>query len=591
MADSNSRKKQLLAALIFLITLISGFFLAFITNTGYGSIQISRVGISEDSININGIIYRPLTATINDPRPAVVLAHGISGSQQIMNGIALELARRGFVALAIDLKGHGNSGGSLSFSDPTLGTLSAVRYLELQPFVNGLSVGLIGHSLGGVAVRATAFAHKNISAVVTLGSQSAWAGNESVYGIINTTFPRNFLFAVGRYDELFGDLNELRIALMPVFGTESPVIANSIIYGDFRFQNARKLVISDTIHLLEPADPFIVSEILSWMDASLWGGRNAIIPYDNQIFLIRELSLLAVTISLLLLIVPLSNILYGSEALKNSQPSAFNPKKGFDGKLGILVSGLTYGGLSIILFIPMVIIGFVINIPPLIFGASTAWWLLAVGLTGLAMVKILNRLSLINAKIDLKRFFSHLESEFMSRYTLLLVLGYFAILYLLILFLEILTALDLHFIVPIFNDLFPPSRLIIFVLFIPFLLTYFVTEAILFLELSPDAEFGKEITGSYRGAIRLLAIRTAPIIAVLAFQYVPKFLFNVLPISWGLSPLLFQFFWVMLPLFATTSLISWWGFRVTGRIGGGALLNTLLLSWMLASQFPFGSFL
>ncbi|MFW9778024.1 MAG: alpha/beta hydrolase [Candidatus Heimdallarchaeota archaeon] len=590
MSDRNSRRKSFLVALILLITLVSGIFLALITDGGYGSIQISRVGISDGSVAINGVIYRPITATIDDVRPGVVLAHGISGSQQLMNGIALELARRGFVALAIDLEGHGNSEGTLSSGDPTLGTLSAVRYLELQPYINGSSLGLVGHSLGGVAVRATAFAHKNISAVATLGSGFSWTRNESVYGIVNTTFPRNFLFTVGRYDELFSDLNELRVALMPVFGTDTPVIANSV-YGNFHNQNARKLVISDTIHLLEPVDPIIVSEILSRMDASLWGGRNAIIPYNNQIFLVRELSLLAVTISFLSLIVPLSTILYGSEALRNTRPSTHNPKKSFNGKIGFLVSGLTYGGLTIILFIPMTIIGFIINIPPLIFGASTAWWLLAVGLTGLVSIKILNRLSLITANIDLGHFFSHPESEFISKYTLLLVLGYFATFYFLLLFLEAWTALDLHFIVPIFNDLFPPSRLVMFILFIPFLLTYFTFEGILFLELSSHGEVDKEITESCMGAIRLLVIRTLPILVVLAFQYLPKFLFNVLPISWGLSPLLFQFFWIMLPLFATTTLISWWGYRVTGRIGGGALLNTLLLSWMLAAQFPFGSFL
>jgi hypothetical protein len=239
----------------------------------------------------------------------------------------------------------------------------------------------------------------------------------------------------------------------------------------------------------------------------------------------------------------------------------------------------------------MVIIGFIINIPPLIFGGSIAWWLVTVGLIGLLSVKILTRSPSITAKMDPRQFFSNLEGELISRFTLVLVLGYFIIIYLLTILVESFLAFDFHFIVPILNDLSPPSRIIMFIIFIPFFLIYFTSEGILFFELSPRDVSGKEISGSYRYAIQLLGIRILPILAVLTFQYLPKFLFNFLPISWGLSPLMFQFFWVMLPVFAFTTLISWWGFRVTGRIGAGAMLNTVLLSWMLAAQFPFGSFL
>lgn len=50
---------------------------------------------------ISGLLYRPNKATIENPLPAIILAHGISSSKQTLSGIALELARDGFVTLAI----------------------------------------------------------------------------------------------------------------------------------------------------------------------------------------------------------------------------------------------------------------------------------------------------------------------------------------------------------------------------------------------------------------------------------------------------------------------------------------------------------
>jgi dienelactone hydrolase len=48
-------------------------------------------------------LYKPLDIVVGDLFPAVVLNHGISGAKEMMNGIDLELAKNGFVAVSIDL--------------------------------------------------------------------------------------------------------------------------------------------------------------------------------------------------------------------------------------------------------------------------------------------------------------------------------------------------------------------------------------------------------------------------------------------------------------------------------------------------------
>jgi small-conductance mechanosensitive channel len=45
-----------------------------------------------------------------------------------------------------------------------------------------------------------------------------------------------------------------------------------------------------------------------------------------------------------------------------------------------------WGVLSTILFFPMVLIGFGIPFPPLLFGSSIAWWLFGVAFSGLLLI-------------------------------------------------------------------------------------------------------------------------------------------------------------------------------------------------------------
>jgi pimeloyl-ACP methyl ester carboxylesterase len=43
------------------------------------------------------------------PGPAIVIAHGFAGSQQLMQPFALTLARNGYVAVTFDFLGHGRN--------------------------------------------------------------------------------------------------------------------------------------------------------------------------------------------------------------------------------------------------------------------------------------------------------------------------------------------------------------------------------------------------------------------------------------------------------------------------------------------------
>ena len=83
------------------------------------------------------------------PAPGVVLVHMLSRSKADWDDIAEQLEGTGITALAIDLRGHGGSGGSAAtLADMTQDVRAAVRWLSMRPSVRPDAIGVAGASLG-----------------------------------------------------------------------------------------------------------------------------------------------------------------------------------------------------------------------------------------------------------------------------------------------------------------------------------------------------------------------------------------------------------------------------------------------------------
>jgi dienelactone hydrolase len=101
--------------------------------------------------------------------PAIVLAHGFSGSAAMMDPMGSALARAGHVVVMPDLPGHGGNTALLADGvlDPAVG--DAVR---AAAELTGLPVAVVGHSMGAGAV--TSWARDNRSeATVAISLPSA----------------------------------------------------------------------------------------------------------------------------------------------------------------------------------------------------------------------------------------------------------------------------------------------------------------------------------------------------------------------------------------------------------------------------------
>jgi pimeloyl-ACP methyl ester carboxylesterase len=98
-------------------------------------------------------LYIPKAATNETPAPAIVVVHGWSSTLEMQAPNAVELSRRGYVVLDIDMFGHGDS------SDVPInswwndeydanGVYDGVKMLATVPFVDTSKIGIEGHSNG-----------------------------------------------------------------------------------------------------------------------------------------------------------------------------------------------------------------------------------------------------------------------------------------------------------------------------------------------------------------------------------------------------------------------------------------------------------
>jgi hypothetical protein len=240
---------------------------------------------------------------------------------------------------------------------------------------------------------------------------------------------------------------------------------------------------------------------------------------------------------------------------------------------------IVWGSLSLILFFPMILVGFIINIPPVIFGSSIAWWTLATAATGFLVIVLWSRFS--NSELNVK---AALTQAFDAQGSAAAVLV-FAGLYLLSTVVSAFMVIDLGIIVPFFRTLMPAARILVFFMFIPFFLVYFTVEGLFLHELRQPSWRKSALLTPLINLGKTVGVKATPYMAVLLLQYVPFVLLGIqlFPSQAGF---LIEFLWLLLPIFVISTACSWWFYRSTTRVGLGATFSALVFAWIAASVFP-----
>ncbi len=154
---------RLLFACIAVVVLSS--FLVSRIQSSFGDVQVRDIKIpTQNGQWVVGDLFKPRSATSDDPAPLIVIVPGFQRSKESLSNIAIELSRRGFVALSIDPYAQGGSSASLSRIAATTegyGMFAVVDYAASSANLNYIDrsrIGATGHSAGGnAAIRGANF--------------------------------------------------------------------------------------------------------------------------------------------------------------------------------------------------------------------------------------------------------------------------------------------------------------------------------------------------------------------------------------------------------------------------------------------------
>ncbi|WP_375459339.1 alpha/beta hydrolase [uncultured Enterovirga sp.] len=204
-------------------------------------------------------IYRPA----GDARgPAVVVAHGFAGSQQLMQAFATTLARSGYLAITFDFPGHGRNpkplAGSITREDGATRALVAEtsRIVDLALTLGDGRLALLGHSMASDIVVRVAAARPEATATVAVSMFSP---------AVTPSSPRNLLVISGEWEGMLR-----REALRAVGLVSAPATPEEgKTYGDVASGLARRAAVSGSVEyvgVLYSQDG--LREAVTWLDMS-----------------------------------------------------------------------------------------------------------------------------------------------------------------------------------------------------------------------------------------------------------------------------------------------------------------------------------
>lgn len=194
--------------------------------------------LSADNEIVRGILFEPSDAR---PHPAIIFAHGFLSCHEEFGDYPERACARGYVSLAIDFRGHGESEGMrglISQKRMVEDLQHALDFIETSPRVDKNHIALFGHSLGGSGVICAA------------------AEDERVHAVVASATVCNVLDEVGRGEMLLYRLVDAVNAIQKAVTHKSLYVPYRVTYKDiFENPNARRrAAASKFLQTSTPAD-------------------------------------------------------------------------------------------------------------------------------------------------------------------------------------------------------------------------------------------------------------------------------------------------------------------------------------------------
>ena len=254
MNTSNLSKKRVVLIFIFLAIFTIGTVFMFITPLSVKS----TYGLStqtSDGVTISFNVFEPSSGGLN--KPAIIIGHGSMVNKEMVKGYALELAAAGFVAVPFDFRGHGQST-MVEPDNKTKDIIAIKEYLGTRGDIDMNSLGYIGYSMGGLGQQ---LIDSDLSFKCFIGI-GTW-----LYPTLRTgdsADPLNVLMIQALFDEAV-ELPTLKESLATRVGIPISNVDVNKLYGSFEQGNASMIYLDDNSnHLTLAWDEDFIREARDW---------------------------------------------------------------------------------------------------------------------------------------------------------------------------------------------------------------------------------------------------------------------------------------------------------------------------------------
>ena len=549
MTKLNLSKKRIALLCVFLAIFTIGTVFMFITPPSVKS----TYGLStetSDGVIISYNVFEPSSGGSN--KPAIIIGHGSMVNKEMMKGYALELAAAGFVVVPFDFRGHGQST-MVEPDNKTKDIIAIKEELNKKGDVDMNSLGYIGYSMGGLG-QGLIDSDLSFKCFIGIGT---WLYPTLRTG--NSTNPLNVLMIQALFDEAV-DLSGLKDSLATRVGILPSNVDSNKLYGSFQQGNASKIFLDDDSNHLKLAwDQDFIRQARDWAINSF-----DIDVIDETYYVnIRGLILLFQVIGgigfFFLTIEPLSKLILTPKSDRDKEIQYFKIEVPDMSLLSISIKTLLFsivlGILGVLIFIPVLLIlplavaGFVVA---LLFGE-------AFGL--IVLLWRIGKKSDSSLRTMLARPFKG-RNDFLRQTILGAVLAT-------ILYLIVYLSIGLNYLGLV------PSLTKVWTIPIYFIICFFV---ILILNMVTQVVIQNKLSDSLRDTLKVLFLGA---IFPLVYYIVYLLLVSVLMRS------LF-YFGTFIPIsilmFTLTSGVSIISYRKTGNIITGAIINALLLTFLIVTM-------
>lgn len=587
------RRNSFWLALSLVLMVVSSVVASAVQTSGYTVTVKDMSWETSNGESMSALLFKPNGVSADNKAPAIVVSHGWWNNKEMQDANYVELARRGYVVLSIDMYGHGDSD-YLKYSDLAAngtGMYDAVKLLADLPYVDTAKIGVSGHSNGARAANFSvaidnAADKQLIAAVFLVDNDPVYtdAANDNAY--FNMYGDRDTGLVADQYDEFFFrsySAEGVRLTSPRDYIT-TPNAQSFLNYGEdpSKITETRE---ANTIYddggsirvVYTPAQTHpwgtisaqtVSDQLAFWQEAF---GAPTAIDSGAQVWQWKELFTTLGLIGFMIFLLAFARALLTTRAfagLKVDQPAAVaNTRAGLGWFWGAMVVSALFSGVSYVLLSQAPWIqGIAFNVVPTIFTQGAvffiAFWAAINGVASIAIMAI--SYLLFGRRNGLKvRELGLLPgwTKFFQGIGLGVVTV--AAAYGIVFFFQWLLNTDFRWWVVAVKD-FGADKLWIALLYVPFFLLYFLANSVAINVFNRFTLRGKEWLNT---AVLALVNALAPIVLVVA-QYVTFFITGE-PIP-GFGGIFSIWLFPVILILAATAVLSRKLYRVTGNpyIGG-----------------------